>query len=101
MLLPKRGTGVQHFTVTQLNVQGGNTMYYEINVAKIEENSFNNGKIYRHYFATAPRSVTTEQEMKEMVVRFSNVFPAPEFNMTVTLWEKRGKGINISKLIKS
>ena len=41
-------------------------MYYEINVTK------NN----KHYFATADRSITTLEKLKELLEQFSICFPA-------------------------
>lgn len=43
-------------------------MYYEINVAK-------NG---RHYFATAERSLQSEEQAKEMYKQFCKLFPKAE-----------------------
>ena len=53
-------------------------MYYEINVAKKDSKGQ-----YRHYFATAPRSLTFYKEAIKVLKHFIVLFPAPEYNMTV------------------
>jgi len=55
-------------------------MYYEINVAKLEEKTLQ----YKHFFATAKRSLTTIRETKSMVKLFIEKFPEPEYNITVS-----------------
>ena len=59
-------------------------MYYEINV------SFKG----RHLFATAERSITSEEQMREMYNLFLKHFPESEgYNLDVTQWNKIGKPI--------
>ena len=51
-------------------------MYYEINIAK-------DGK---HFFATAERSITTEEELKKALIIFQNKFPKEEgYEIIITL----------------
>lgn len=58
--------------------------YYEINIAKkIGENYF-------HYFATAPRSINTEQKLNEILPVIEEKFPFPEYHVTVAHWEATG-----------
>ena len=52
-------------------------MYYEINVSKETEHG------YRHYFATAQRSITSRAQLILVAKDFSERFPAPEFNISV------------------
>ena len=54
-------------------------MYYEINVAKKDKKGE-----YRHYFATAKRSITTQTQLQEMTKHFMTVFPAPEYHISVS-----------------
>jgi len=57
-------------------------MYYEINIAK-------NGK---HYFATAPQSLSdflaANELYKDLIIKFP---PSEGYNLTLTRWEKTGK----------
>lgn len=58
---------------------------YEINVAL-------NG---RHYFATAPRSLTTSKAASNMLIDFVKRFPASEgFNISVSYDPGRSYGLN-------
>ena len=69
---------------TNCKITGGKFMYYEINV------SYNG----RHLFATAERSITTEQKAKEMYRLFLKNFPESEgYNINVTRWNKSGTPI--------
>lgn len=67
-------------------------MFYEINIAK------RNAKgDYHHYFATAERSITSIERAKEIHAELSKAFPEPEYNITVSYWEKIGHHIDINK----
>lgn len=55
-------------------------MSYEINVSKKRENS----KEYSHYFATAPRSLKSKEETKDMLLVFLEKFPEPEYKISVS-----------------
>ena len=60
-------------------------MYYEINVSR-------NG---RHFFATAPRSVTSEGELRAVFTELKNRFPeADGFEVTATRWETVGHPVH-------
>ena len=62
-------------------------MYYEINVAK---NGF-------HLFATAERSITTEEELQRVYSIFRDKFPETEgYQMSVTKWEKIGHYVDMN-----
>lgn len=62
-------------------------MYYEINVSK-------NGY---HFFATAERSITTQQQAEKMYKLFKEKFPESEgYSISVTQWNKIGKPIEIN-----
>jgi hypothetical protein len=72
-------------------------MYYEINVSK--RNEFRADKDYSHFFATAPRSITTMDELKKVIDVFVEAFPSPEYNITITKWEETGQGVSIDKVL--
>lgn len=62
-------------------------MYYEINVSK-------NGM---HFFATAERSITSFDKLKEVVQVFNEKFPEEQgYRISVTQWEKLGKSVDLS-----
>lgn len=73
-------------------------MYYEINVAKAQTA---NGKIigYGHLFATAKRSCTSEQRVKQVLKEIVERFPEPWYEITVTYYEELGQGCNITELL--
>jgi len=72
-------------------------MYYEINVSKLVKRS---GVVerYEHYFATAERSITSTKELKVIYDHFVELFPEPEFNLTVTNYEKIGHFIDVKTI---
>lgn len=70
-------------------------MYYEINVSKKDSKN-----TYKHYFATAKRSITSEKELIPMVKHFSTVFPEPEYKITVTCHSEAGVGLDVDELLK-
>lgn len=65
-------------------------MYYEINIAKKTGKKFPE---YEHYFATAERSITSMKKLNEVYNVLKKAFPEPEFRMSATQWEKKGRGI--------
>ena len=69
-------------------------MYYEINVAKKD----NKGE-YRHYFATDKRSITTKKQLIETTSHFMVVFPAPEYNISVSYVPEVSFGMSAEKFI--
>ena len=63
-------------------------MNYEITVAK-------NG---RHFFATASRSITSEQEFINTLEVFREKFPKSEgYELLGSYWSKVGKTLNLEK----
>lgn len=72
-------------------------MYYEINVARLENKGTKNGE-YVHFFATAKRSIHSRIELKKVYDVFKNVFPEPEYNMTCAYYPECGEGINLKTL---
>ncbi len=76
-------------------------MYYEINVAKQDFIGTSERFTYKHFFATAKRSITTENELKEVLKHLVVAFPKPEFDITVTMYEERGDFVNIEDYTKS
>lgn len=58
---------------------------YEINVSKREADGG-----YRHYFATASRSITNRLALEKVVADFVNRFPSPEFNISVSYTPQKG-----------
>lgn len=55
-------------------------MYYEINVAKMNEKT----KRFEHYFATNKRSITTTDKAIEVGKKFKELFPFPEYDVTIS-----------------
>ena len=67
-------------------------MYYEINVAKLDEKT---GK-YEHFFATDERSIRNMFKLEEVVNVFKEKFPEEEgYKLTCTHWETVGEEIEI------
>jgi hypothetical protein len=61
-------------------------MYYEINI------SFHG----KHFFATAERSITDENKLREVYMILHEHFPESDgYNIEITKWEKIGHQINI------
>lgn len=69
-------------------------MYYEINVSKKDSKN-----TYKHYFATAKRSITYEEELIPMVKHFSIVFPKPEYCISITYYSESGVILDVDKLL--
>ena len=69
-------------------------MHYEINVSKHDGSfdAFGNARM-RHYFATAPRSLSTKLEAQEMYEHFIGLFHTPTFNVTVSRWVNSGTNV--------
>jgi hypothetical protein len=71
-----------------------NATFFEINVAK-KDGEYSNGEtMYKHYFATAERSITSDEKIKEVYAHFKTIFPKPEYNITVTYYSGCGKRVN-------
>jgi hypothetical protein len=61
-------------------------MYYEINVAR------NNS----HFFATAPRSITSMATLKDVYQEMVTRFPSSDgFKLSVTYKVESGRGVNM------
>jgi hypothetical protein len=73
-------------------------MYYEINIAKTTHSVAALGSKYRHFFATAPRSITTLDELIEVYDALREAFPLPDYIMTVTQYEEFGKSVNMDRI---
>jgi len=61
-------------------------MYYEINVAKKDDKKTygNYNEIsYKHYFATAKRSLTSRDETIKILKEFMVKFPEPEYKISI------------------
>lgn len=71
-------------------------MYYEINVAKLAPTSYYDPTpSYRHYFATAPRSISDSKTAVAVLKDFQVRFPEPEFNITLSRNPEQSEFINI------
>ena len=64
-------------------------MYYEINIAKLVKVDSRSSS-YKHFFATAKRSITTEFELNEVLKHLVVAFPKPEFCISIAQYEERG-----------
>ena len=72
-------------------------MYYEINVAKLVK-GHGGKKEYRHFFATAKRSLTSERLLKEAVKIFKEKFPKPEYDLSCTYYTGQGVHVDLKEL---
>ena len=68
-------------------------MYYEINVAKKFKGSM--GINYKHFFATAPRSITSRDELKSVYAELKQAFPKPMYDITISYNPETSTGVNI------
>ena len=71
-------------------------MAYEINIAKKDETG-----MYHHYFATAKRSISSLLRLKKMVADFTERFPAPEFNISVSYSPEVSHRMGVEEFIKN
>jgi hypothetical protein len=60
-------------------------MYYEINVSKNMNPKPGGEPSFRHYFATAPRSLTSQKETQKMLSHFQKLFPSPDYKISVSM----------------
>jgi hypothetical protein len=74
-------------------------MYYEINVYKNVRTHINDDITFKHFFATAPRSITTKAKLKEVLTTFLVVFPEPMYGISVTMDKEEREGVFISEII--
>jgi hypothetical protein len=70
-------------------------MSYEINVSKLEQSYHSRGKSYRHFFATAERSIDSKERLKEIYNELKNAFPEPEYNITISYIPNIQYGVNV------
>jgi len=75
-------------------------MYYEINVSKLTTTDTSRREpFYRHLFATAPRSATSEDEAKNLYLILRAKFPESEgYNISVSLNRQTGEYLDWSTL---
>lgn len=73
-------------------------MYYEINVSK-KRVRFGNAPQYVHYFATAERSITTTEQLKEILEHFVSIFPEPEYNISISRDDQSKTIIDIDDIL--
>jgi hypothetical protein len=71
-------------------------MYYEINVSKMTPSV--SRPYYKHFFATAERSITTLADMQQVYAALKAAFPQPEYLLTVSRYETSGYVIDMEKL---
>lgn len=75
-------------------------MYYEINVSKADpERDWKGNPSYRHLFATAPRSLTDENELKRCLKILVEKFPAPEYCISVHQDKEIRYGVDINEVL--
>lgn len=61
-------------------------MNIEINVAKkTAEKDYKGNPTYKHFFATAERSITNSDELKKVLPIMREKFPFPEYRITVNV----------------
>jgi len=58
-------------------------MYYEINISEKNE----------HLFATAERSITDINHLKQVYDKLVAAFPEPQYEITVLRYEKTGNAV--------
>lgn len=72
--------------------------YYEINVSRKSKDIWGE-KRWKHFFATAPRSIRNRQELKSILPEILRAFPPPEFEIKITYWEGVGHSVDAHKLL--
>jgi hypothetical protein len=71
--------------------------HYEINVSKCENPGTKIGTPrYKHFFATAPRSIKSKHELRVLLDEFKAKFPEPEYLITATYNECIGYSVDTS-----
>jgi hypothetical protein len=65
-------------------------MAYEINVSKLD----NDGKTYRHFFATHERSLSCKAQLQEVYNVLKNAFPEPMYNISISYNPQMHYGVN-------
>jgi hypothetical protein len=75
-------------------------MHYEINVAKRNAKPGFDGKpTYSHFFATAERSITNEEKLREVYSMLRLTCPEPAFQITITRVETTGAFVDPATLL--
>lgn len=72
--------------------------YYEINVSKCD-NPVGRGSTparYRHFFATAPRSIIDRGTLRTVLDEIKAKFPEPEYQVSATYMECVGHSVDTS-----
>lgn len=72
-------------------------MYYEINVAR--RRNLEESNSYSHFFATAPRSITSEEKAKEMLKIFREKFPEPEYFICLNYYPETGEILSVEEFL--
>lgn len=68
--------------------------HYEINVAERHQHDRSEqGWYLRHLFATAERSVTSQQQLENLLPMILKAFPQPHFEVSVTHWKAAGERV--------
>ena len=75
-------------------------MFYEINVHKNVRTHVSDDLTFEHFFATAPRSITTKAELKKVLTVFLVAFPEPMYGISVTLDREEREGVFISEIME-
>jgi hypothetical protein len=72
--------------------------YYEINVSKCENpvGRGNNPPRYRHFFATAPRSIKCKHDLRIVLEEFKAKFPEPDYQISATYVKCVGYSVDTS-----
>lgn len=72
--------------------------HYEVNVSKCE-NPVGRGSSpprYKHFFATAPRSIKCKADLRAVLDEFKVKFPEPEYMVSATYNECIGYSVDTS-----
>lgn len=81
-------------------------MGYTINISKADQNKdgtiklgWNDKPSYRHYFATASRSIGhTSSKAKQIVEELLQIYPKPLYKIDVSLNQSTSTGVDINEL---
>lgn len=66
----------------------GTQSHYEINVSRLEKRGQAEG--FTHFFATAERSVVTDNDLQRILPAIRAAFPEPLYKVDVTYWKTEG-----------
>ena len=59
------------------------------------------GTNYKHLFATAPRSITSRDELKEVYKELKQAFPEPMYKINASYHPETSSGIEIEDIIRT